>query len=324
MILGYHLLWSTIARVVGTEEQRERVEKLIVENNYFVGGAVNPRDNDSRVSPSGDGLVFNGFKNFTTGAALSDLVVLEGVLEGTEHHIFAVVKTDQPGFIFSYNWNNMGMRLTESGSARINNIPIKWEDALGWDLEKKVPIKEIHDAPFAGIMVPEIQLIFVNFYLGIAYGALKTAKGYTLTQTRAWPFTFNPQKKAVDEHYIVSKYGRYYANLRAVEALANEAGEELSTLIQNHGEKRDMTARQRGELCETIAAVKITSTHTALEVTAGVFEVTGARSTSEKYGFDRFWKDIRTHTLHDPVAYKESELGRYYLIDELPTPSWYT
>jgi len=38
MLLGYHLLWSTTANVVGTDEQKERIQKLIIENNYFVGG----------------------------------------------------------------------------------------------------------------------------------------------------------------------------------------------------------------------------------------------------------------------------------------------
>jgi alkylation response protein AidB-like acyl-CoA dehydrogenase len=38
MLLGYHLLWSTTANIVGTDEQKERFQKLIIENNYFVGG----------------------------------------------------------------------------------------------------------------------------------------------------------------------------------------------------------------------------------------------------------------------------------------------
>ena len=40
MLLGYHLLWSTTANVVGTTEQQERMQKLIIENNYFVGGTL--------------------------------------------------------------------------------------------------------------------------------------------------------------------------------------------------------------------------------------------------------------------------------------------
>lgn len=34
MLLGYHLLWSTTANVVGTAEQAENVQQVITENNY--------------------------------------------------------------------------------------------------------------------------------------------------------------------------------------------------------------------------------------------------------------------------------------------------
>lgn len=325
MLLGYHLQWSSITRVIGTEEQKERWEKTFLETNAFVGAAVNPRDNDSRITPNGDDLVFNGFKNFTTGGALSDFIVLEGVHMETNDHIFTIVPTKQPGFQFAYNWNNMGMRLTESGSCKIENIPFQWQDALGFDVPARKPIQEILTAPFATLLGPIFQLIFANFYNGIARGALQGARGYTLTTTRPWPFTHNPQKSALDEHYILAKYGRYFANIRAADALADQAGKEISDLFHQYiNNKPALTPRQRGVVAESVTAVKITSSHMALEVTGGVFEVTGARSTSEKYGFDRFWKDIRVHTLHDPLAYKENELGRFYLIDEIPTPSWYT
>jgi len=101
MLLGYHLLWSTTANVVGTEEQKERWQKAIIEGNLFVGGAVNPRDNDLSITDAGDHLIFNGFKNFNTGGVVSDLTVLEGVYAGTEHHIFAFVPTVQPGIQFA-------------------------------------------------------------------------------------------------------------------------------------------------------------------------------------------------------------------------------
>jgi hypothetical protein len=38
MLLGYHPLWFTTANVVGTYEQKDRIQRLIIENNYFVGG----------------------------------------------------------------------------------------------------------------------------------------------------------------------------------------------------------------------------------------------------------------------------------------------
>ena len=78
-LIGYHLLWSWTSAVVGTDEQNERTQKLIIENNYFVGGAVNPRDNDQTITDGGDHVVFKGFKHFNTGGVVSDLTVLEGV-----------------------------------------------------------------------------------------------------------------------------------------------------------------------------------------------------------------------------------------------------
>lgn len=78
MLLGYHLLWSWTSAVVGTDEQNDRTQKLIIENNYFVGGAVNPRDNDQKIRNDGDYVIFSGFKNFNTGGVVSDLTVLEG------------------------------------------------------------------------------------------------------------------------------------------------------------------------------------------------------------------------------------------------------
>ena len=78
-LIGYHLLWSWTSAVVGTDEQNDRTQKLIIENNYFVGGAVNPRDNDQVIKDDGDHIVFAGFKNFNTGGVVSDLTVLEGV-----------------------------------------------------------------------------------------------------------------------------------------------------------------------------------------------------------------------------------------------------
>ncbi len=82
MLLGYHLLWSTTANVVGTEAQADAIQQVVIENNRFIGGSVNPRDSDLKITSEGDNIVFNGFKNFNTGGVVSDLTVLEGVLEG--------------------------------------------------------------------------------------------------------------------------------------------------------------------------------------------------------------------------------------------------
>jgi alkylation response protein AidB-like acyl-CoA dehydrogenase len=62
----------------------------------------------------------------------------------------------------------------------------------------------------------------------------------------------------------------------------------------------------------------------ALDVTARIFELTGARSTAAHHRFDRYWRNVRTHTLHDPVFYKAREVGDFTLNDRVPEPSLYS
>ncbi|XWX00246.1 hypothetical protein V2A60_008266 [Cordyceps javanica] len=327
MLLGYHLLWSTTARVVGTDEQVERTEELIIKNNYFVGGAVNPRDSDLKISNDGDSIVFYGSKFFNTGGVISDLTVLEGVYEDTSDHIFAIVKTDQSGIQFGHDWDNVGLRLTESGSVKIENVRAPWADALGWDVAAKKPDPAVLGIPFGSLLLPTIQLVFSNFYIGIAWGALSTATAYTNASTRAWPFGGDNKEKPQEEFYILSTYGNFLAHLRAATALAEKAGQQIDAAYDGTLRVQDrakVTAQARGEVAEWVASVKVVSTDVGLRVTSGVFEVTGAKATATKVGLDRFWRDIRTHTLHDPVAYKNRELGRFQLLQEIPEPTWYT
>ena len=119
----------------------------------------------------------------------------------------------------------------------------------------------------------------------------------------------------------MERYGNFKAHLRAAEALADKAGLVIGNIYNTRSEKRDLSARDRGEAAEWVASVKVVATDTALRVTAGLFEVTGARATSVKVGLDRFWRDVRTHSVHDPVSYKNRELGRYTLLDEVPEPT---
>ncbi|KAJ5143054.1 Acyl-CoA dehydrogenase N-terminal [Penicillium bovifimosum] len=325
MLLGYHLLWSTIANVVGTPEQADRTHQLIISNNYFVGGAVNPRDSDLKITLDGEHLVFNGSKFFNTGGVVSDLTVLEGVVDGTQDHIFALVETRQPGIQFAHNWHNIGLRLTESGGVKIENVRAPWSDALGWDVATKKPRDDTLKIVFPTLLLPTIQLVFSNFYLGIALGALEFASKYTTTATRPWPFGGENKESATDEFYILERYGNFFAHLRATEALADRAGDQLSGLYtQYQTQKSNLTAQERGDVAEWVASVKVVATDVGLRVTSGIFEVTGSRATASKVGLDRFWRDIRVHTLHDPVAYKNRELGRYVLLGEIPEPSWYT
>ena len=73
-----------------------------------------------------------------------------------------------------------------------------------------------------------------------------------------------------------------------------------------------------------VAEAKVLAHRAAVEVSSQLFELTGARSTSSRLGLDRFWRNARVHTLHDPVDYKLRALGRHALLGELPEPTAYS
>ncbi|PWS42681.1 monooxygenase [Streptomyces sp. ZEA17I] len=312
-LLGYHYLWNWAARLVGTREQWEHVEAEAVRHTWFFGGAVNPRDSDVVVTEDGDDLVFTGAKTFSTGSRVSDVTVLEGVLEGTDRHIFAIVPSDSPGLTFHDDWDNIGQRLTESGGVTLDGVRTPWASAAGY------VDKEFRPRVYNTLNVPTIQLVFISFYLGIAAGALETAATYTRTKTRSW--LHGGYDKAIDEPYVIDTYGDLTAKLWAVEALADAVAAEGQRL---HDAPDEVTEQTRGEFEVRVAAAKARATEVALEVTSRIFEVTGARATASAEGLDRFWRNIRTHTLHDPVAYKRREVGRHVLTGELPEPTWYS
>ncbi|MGV8857640.1 acyl-CoA dehydrogenase family protein [Rhodoglobus sp.] len=315
-LLGYHYLWAWAARLVATDEQIADIEQLYTEKNFLFGGAVNPRDSDLTVTEAGDDIVFTGNKSFSTGGVVSDLTVLEGILEGTNTHVFAIVPTDQSAIVFNGDWDNLGQRLTESGSVQINGVRTSWASALGF------VNKEFQPLTYGTLNVPAIQLVFANFYLGIAQRAIENASAYTRTKSRAWPYGGDNKAHASEEWYILEGYGQLQSKLWADEALLDAVGSEISAVL--HAPRADLTARRRGEIAVRIAAGKLRISEDGLETATKVFELTGARASANSVGLDIYWRNLRTHSLHDPVPYKKREVGQYVLLNEVPEPSWYT
>lgn len=84
-----------------------------------------------------------------------------------------------------------------------------------------------------------------------------------------------------------------------------------------------LTAAERGTLAIAVAAAKVATTRASLEIARRMFEVTGARATTAALRLDRYWRNLRVHTLHDPVDYKVRKLGDWVLNDRYPVPSFY-
>ena len=112
-----------------------------------------------------------------------------------------------------------------------------------------------------------------------------------------------------------SHTGRFLAKL-----LAENAAERL----QRAWDKPALGAAERGELALLIAEARVASARAALEISSQVFEAMGARASASRYGFDRFWRNVRVHSLHDPLDYKVRDIGQWLTRGVAPTPSLYS
>ena len=104
-------------------------------------------------------------------------------------------------------------------------------------------------------------------------------------------------------------------------ALARIVGRQLQEALDKGAA---LTADERATVAVEVFKSKVHSTRTSLAITSKIFEVTGARATSSKYGFDLYWRNVRTHTLHDPVLYKAREIGEYFLLKRAPEFTFYS
>ena len=312
-LLGYHYLWAWATRFFGTEEQASREEARYTQNCLFYSGAINPRDKNLTAADEGATLRLNGSKSFASGSLVSDLTCLTAALEDGRP-VFVIV--DSASVSYNHDWDNMGQRQTESGSVTVTDLVIPWTEAIGYVEKKITPLV------YNSLSLLTLQLIMTNMYLGIAEGAMESAAEYTRTKTRAWPYGGDNKESATDEWYILEAYGDFRSKLWAAEALIDQVNSELADLL--HARRETVTFPQRGEVAVRISAAKQRIIRDGLDVCSRIFEVMGARSTAAEYGFDRFWRNLRTHSLHDPVAYKAREVGRYALLGEPPQPSFYT
>lgn len=311
-LLGYHFVNSQYIYWALDEVRAHALGAETVAKCLYWGAAVNPRDPGLVLTRRGSGYVLNGRKSFSTAAHVSDYINANAALD--DKVVGFAVPTDRPGYKANDDWDNFGQRLSDSGSVEFRDFPVYEEDFVGAPAapDAAPPVLSTFNTPF-------IQLVFVNFYLGTAEGALRAAVDYVRTTTRPW--VTSGVERAADDPYILERVGEFTAALKASVALADSAAAAVQAGLAKGS---SVTARERGEAAAEAYAAKVHATNVSLDITARVFELTGARSTAEKYRFDRFWRNVRTHTLHDPVFYKAKEVGEFVLNDRIPEVSLYS
>jgi alkylation response protein AidB-like acyl-CoA dehydrogenase len=311
-LFGFQHLMLASVSLYGSWPQTEELFSETVRNKWFWGNALNPLDKrTSLTSKCGAGYLINGRKSFCSGAVDSDMLIVSAIRSVDEKFMVAAIPSSRSGIRILDDWDAMGRRQTDSGTVEFCDVATGQEEFL----KTPGPLGSVR----ASLRSCIAQLILSNIFLGIAEGALEESRDYTLAQTRPW--IASTVQSATNDPYILANYGSFFVGLQAAQALTDIAGESL----QRAWEIGDaITDNQRGRCALDVATSKVTTSKVGLEITNRMFEVMGARAAAGPARIDRFWRNLRTHTLHDPVDYKIRELGEWALNRQLPKPSFYS
>ncbi|OKH50326.1 monooxygenase [Calothrix sp. HK-06] len=308
-LYGNHLMLTVFSHILGTPAQKEKYYQLTVQNNWFWANAINTKDTRLKITPDGDNFRVNGVKSFGTGISVADLRVFSAVPDMVNWNLFFVIPQDREGVISNQDWDNIGQRRTDSNSFTFNDVLVYKDEILE-------PSMNSAFATFTGIIS---QLIKTHVYLGITEGAFESSREYTRTNSKPW--ITSGVDSATEDPYTLHHYGEFWIELQSAKALAAQAAEKVQAAWSKD---INLTHEERGEVAIAVFAAKALATRVGLNITSRIFEVMGARSTATKYGFDRYWRDLRTFTLHDPVDYKIRSVGDWVLNNELPVVTQYS
>jgi|ERR1700722_790455 alkylation response protein AidB-like acyl-CoA dehydrogenase len=312
-LFGFQHLMLASVWLYGSREQTEQLFSETARNRWFWGNALNPLDRRTSATPDASlGFLISGRKSFCSGATDSDMLIVSALQSSDHKFMVAAIPSDRPGIRIHDDWDSIGQRQTDSGTVEFNAVPAGNEEFL----RTPGPLGSIR----ASLRSCIAQLILSNVFLGLAEGALDETRNYTQATTRPWANSIGIES-ATEDPYILAHCGRFFIDLQAAQALTDIAAESL----QRAWESGDAISESlRGKCALDVAASKVITTKTGLEITSQMFEVMGARAAAAPARLDRYWRNLRTHTLHDPVDYKIRELGDWALNRKLPKATFYS
>jgi SfnB family sulfur acquisition oxidoreductase len=307
-----HFVFLEALRLQGNESQQayfyDRVLKGALLANAQSERGPQPIDVDTTTlvqQPTGDYLL-SGRKFYSTGALFANWVLVRASLvdaretpTASTRKAIAFVARNTDGLEVVDDWDGMGQRTTASGSVTLTDVAVPAEHV--------VPFTPI----FAGPTVygARAQLLHSAIDVGIATGALAAG---VRTAERARPHFEAGVEAAADDPTLINVAGELTVTVRGAQALLSEAARAVDAAAS------ELTDEATAGASVAVAVAKVAAVRASLEASNLLFELGGTRSASASGNLSRYWRDARTHTLHDPTRWKVQHIGRWTLSGTTP------
>ena len=295
-----HFVYVNLLRLAGSDEQlRHHAELLLhgarIANAQSERSSATVADIATTVRPVGGRFRIDGAKYYCTGSLFADTLAVLTRLEDpngesglADGQYVAFLPADTPGVRIIDDWQALGQRTTGSGTVVFDGVLVD-----GSALVSRAPA--VNEPTGYGAFA---QLLHAAIDVGIARGALEAAASFVREKSRPWFEAGVTQ--AGDDPLLIQRFGERAVSVQAAESALTVAGATVD-------------GADAAEASLAVAGAKILADKAANEVSSALFEVSGTRSAAADLNLDHFWRNARTHTLHDPVRWKYQHIGRAVL-----------
>ena len=293
-----------------TEDQTVWFQRFVkgdlVGNAWTEIGNVEIGNVGTRVTENKQGqLVVNGQKYYATGTIFADWIDLFALDETINQHVIAVVSTQANGIQISDDWDGFGQRTTGSGTLIIQNVAINRDHILPFENRFKYQTafyQVVHLATLAGIALSAVDIFTQE------------------VRKRSRIYSHGNAQLVREDAQILQVIGKASAQAYAAETIVLRTAEALDAAYFNHfegDENADLRANDRAELESSQGQVVISEL--VLKLTTELFNALGASASTTEKQLDRFWRNARVVSSHNPLIYKEKVIGDWE-VNQAPLP----
>ncbi|WP_455810724.1 acyl-CoA dehydrogenase family protein [Pseudomonas graminis] len=260
----------------------------------------------TRVEKTASGWRLDGKKFYTTGSLYADWIDV-GITGPDSNTLGVTVSRTAPGVTVDDDWNGFGQTLTASGTAHFSNVHLA------------------EDAPYDGSAFRYATGFYQLVHLANLAGIGRALSGETAQAVAARKRTYsngNAPTAAQDPQI-----------LQVVGKLRGAAYTSGAIVLQNaRALERAWNARFSGDEAQeqqanAIAELEVSQslnviTDLLLNATSLLFDALGASATLKPLALDRFWRNVRTLSSHNPRIYKDRIVGDFAVNGTLPPYQW--
>lgn len=278
----------------------------LVGNAWTEIGQVEIGDVITRITAQKDGkLVVNGKKYYSTGTIFADWIDLFAYDETTEQHVIAAISTHSSGVVVKDDWDGFGQRTTGSGTLNIKHVEIERDHILPFQDRFK------YQTAF-------YQVVHLATLTGIAQNAVETFTEEVRDRTRIYSHGNAPLVRK--DAQILQVIGKASAQAYAAEAITQRTAEALDQAYLSHFQNDIEVNLKTNDFAELESSQgQVVISELVLNLSTELFNALGASASSTAKQLDRFWRNARVVSSHNPLIYKQKVIGDWE-VNKAPLP----